>query len=265
MSFYLLDNENKQAKERPNGKWGWYYTTMKYPIQGIVVHTAEGGRNAINIAKYLAKTPRPASAHVVINDVDIVDLLPDDHTAFHCRGSNSKSLGLEIAYHAADWGKDPEYEKACMELSAKWCADKAKLHDIPIRKVTKTEWDAGVKGFISHAENDPDRRTDPGANFDWVLFMKMIQNHMGPQPTKIYDFSKVPSWDGNEIKVTSPMMKSDYIKQLQEKLGIGSDGIYGNGSAGAVKKAQIEHEIEPTGIVDKLTWDTIFAYQGVKE
>ena len=47
-----------------------------------------------------------------------------------------------------------------------------------IRKVTKTEWDAGVKGFISHAENDPDRRTDPGANFDWVLFMKMIQNHM---------------------------------------------------------------------------------------
>ncbi len=93
MSFYLLDNENKQAKERPNGKWGWYYTTMKYPIQGIVVHTAEGGRNAINIAKYLAKTPRPASAHVVINDVDIVDLLPDDHTAFHCRGSNSKSLG----------------------------------------------------------------------------------------------------------------------------------------------------------------------------
>ena len=88
---------------------------------------------------------------------------------------------------------------------------------------------------------------------------------MGPQPTKIYDFSKVPSWDGNDIKVTSPMMKSDYIKQLQEKLGIGSDGIYGNGSAGAVKKAQIEHEIEPTGIVDKLTWDTIFAYQGVKE
>ena len=265
MSYYLIDNENKQAKERPNGKWGWYYTSMKHPIQGIVVHTAEGGRNALNIAKYLAKTPRPASAHVVINDTDIVDLLPDDYTAFHCRGSNSKSLGLEIAYHAADWGKDPVYEKACMELSAKWCADKAKLHDIPIRKVTKTEWDAGVKGFISHAENDPTRRTDPGPMFDWVLFMKMIQNYMGPEPTKIYDFSKVPDWDGNDIKVTSPMMKSDYIKQLQEKLGIGADGIYGNGSAAAVVKFQGDHDLEPTGIVDKLVWDTVFAYQGVKE
>ena len=80
MSFYLIDNENLQAKERPNGKRGWYYTSMKHPVQGIVVHTAEGGRNAINIAKYLAKTPRPASAHVVINDIDIVDLLPDEYS-----------------------------------------------------------------------------------------------------------------------------------------------------------------------------------------
>lgn len=264
MSFYLIDNENFQSKERPNGKWGWYYTSMKHPIQGIVVHTAEGGRNAENIAKYLAKTPRPASAHVVIDDKNIVDLLPDDYTAFHCRGSNSKSLGLEIAYHAADWGKDPDYELAVMKLSAKWCAEKAKLYDIPVKKVTKTEWDAGVKGFISHAENDPARRTDPGANFDWIGFMKMIQNELGPQPTKIYDFSQVPSWDGNEIKVTSPMMRSDQIKLLQEKLGIGADGIYGNGSANAVKAAQWEHQIEQTGIVDKLTWDTIFAYQGDK-
>ena len=177
MSFYLLDNENKQAKERPNGKWGWYYTTMKYPIQGIVVHTAEGGRNAINIAKYLAKTPRPASAHVVIDDKDIVDLLPDDHTAFHSRGSDSKSLGLQIAYYASDWGKDPEYEKACMEMSAKWCAKKCKLHNIPVKKVTKTEWDAGSRGFISGAE-DGGKIGLISQNFDWVLFLKMIQNEL---------------------------------------------------------------------------------------
>ena len=96
MSFYLLENENKQSEVRPNGKMGWFLPTMKYPIQGIVIHTAEGGRNAIGIAKYLAKNPRPASAHVVINDKDIIDLLPDDHTAFHSRGSDNKSLGLQI-------------------------------------------------------------------------------------------------------------------------------------------------------------------------
>lgn len=262
MSFYLLDNENKQAKERPNGKWGWYYTTMKNPIQGIVVHTAEGGRNAINIAKYLAKTPRPASAHVVISDIERVDLLPDDYTAFHCVGSNSKSLGLEIAYHAADWGKDPVYEKAVMEMSAKWCAEKCKLFDIPVRKVTKTEWDAGVKGFISHAENDPSRRTDPGPKFDWVLFMKMIQNYMGPEKTKVYDFSNIPSWGGKNLLVSKPMMKSDDIALVQSKLGIGADGWFGNGTKAAIEKFQREHDMVVTGTVDKITWDTIFAYQG---
>ena len=178
MSFYLLENENKQAEVRPNGKMGWYYPEMKYPIQGIVVHTAEGGRNANIIAKYLAKNPRPASAHVVIDNKNTVDLLPDDHTAFHSRGSDSKSLGLQIAYHASDWGKDPEYEKACMELSAKWCAEKAKLHDIPLRKVTKNEWDAGVRGFISGFE-DIDTINPVKNNFDWILFMKMIQNEIG--------------------------------------------------------------------------------------
>ena len=262
MSFYLIDNENKQAKERPNGKWGWYYTSMKQPIQGIVVHTTEGGTKAVDFAKYLTKTPRPASAHVVIDDIDIVDLLPDDHTAFHCRGSNSKSLGLEIAYFAAKWGEDPAYERACMELSAKWCAEKCKLYDIPVRKVTKTEWDAGVKGFISHAENDPLRRTDPGANFDWILFMKMIQNNLGPKPTKVYDFSKVPSWDGNLIKVASPFMKSDAIKSVQTKLGIDADGVYGPGSERAIKAFKSEHEVTADGIIGEETWKLIFAYQG---
>ena len=178
MSFYLLENENKQAKERPNGKMGWYFTRMKYPVQGIVIHTAEGSRNAIDIAKYLAKNPRPASAHVVIDDKDIVDLLPDDHTAFHSRGSNGKSLGLQIAYNSAEWGKDLEYEEAVMKMSAKWCAEKCKLYDIPVRKVTKNEWDAGVRGFISGAEAAQGIRPI-ALRFDWVLFMKMIQNELG--------------------------------------------------------------------------------------
>ena len=178
MSFYLLENENKQAETRPNGKVGWYYTKMKYPVQGIVIHTAEGGRNAIGIAKYLARNPRPASAHVVIDNEKTIDLLPDEYTAFHSSGSDSKSLGLQIAYYASDWGNDPEYEQACMEMSAKWCAKKCKQHDIPIRKVTKNEWDAGVRGLISGTEIGGPIKPISN-NFDWVLFMKMIQNELG--------------------------------------------------------------------------------------
>ena len=178
MSFYLLENENFQAEKQLNGKSGWYYTSMSKPIQGIVIHTAEGQPNAKDIAKYFAKTPRPASAHVVIDDTNIVELLPDDHTAFHSNGSDDKSLGLELAYKSEDWGKNPEYEEACIELSAEWCADKVKQYDIPIKKVTKREWDAGVRGFIGNSDIGPTKNIDPGKDFDWVLFLKKIQNRV---------------------------------------------------------------------------------------
>jgi len=134
MSYYLLENENPNAKLRDNGKQGNYYPTRSKDIQGIVVHTAEGGRSAVGIAKYLSTTDRTASAHVVIDDKEIVELVPDDFTAFHCRGSNSKSLGLEIAYFADKWGEDPVYEEAVIALSASWCAEKADAHNIPMEE-----------------------------------------------------------------------------------------------------------------------------------
>ena len=107
LSYYLLDYEKPNAKLRSNGKKGQYYPTRSQPIQGIVVHTAEGGTKAVNIARYLSTTDRTASAHVVIDDKEIVDLVPDDYTAFHSRGSNSKSLGLEIAYNDSKCGEEP--------------------------------------------------------------------------------------------------------------------------------------------------------------
>ena len=172
---YLVENENPNAKLRSNGKRGQYYPTRSKQIQGIVVHTAEGGKKAVNIAKYLSTTPRTASAHVVIDDNVIVELVPDDFTAFHCRGSNSKSLGLEIAYFAAKWGEDPVFEEAVIALSASWCAQKAEMYNIPMERVTIDEWNAGKKGFISHAECDPGRRTDPGKNFDWDKFFSYMK------------------------------------------------------------------------------------------
>ena len=50
---YLVENENPNAKLRSNGKRGQYYPTRSKQIQGIVVHTAEGGKKAVNIARYL--------------------------------------------------------------------------------------------------------------------------------------------------------------------------------------------------------------------
>jgi len=277
---YLVDNENPNAKLRDNGKKGHYYPTRSKDIQGIVVHTAEGGTKAINIAKYLSTTYRTASAHVVIDDEEIVELVPDDFTAFHCRGSNSKSLGLEIAYFAAKWGEDPVYEEAVIALSASWCAEKAKLYNIPMERVTIDEWNAGKKGFISHAECDPARRTDPGENFDWDKFFAYMKGMVDTveeyddvdtefeeveeekKETQVYDFSVVPKWPGRVFKRNSPLIRGVDVKQWQNAVGgLSGDGIYGGKSEQACVKFQKEHGLKVDGIVGKITWDTTFAYQ----
>lgn len=277
MSYYLVDNENPNAKLRDNGKKGNYYPTRSKEIQGIVVHTAEGGRSAVGIAKYLSTTDRTASAHVVIDDKEIVELVPDDFTAFHCRGSNNKSLGLEIAYFASKWGEDPVYEEAVIALSASWCAEKAAAHNIPMERVTIDEWNAGKKGFISHAECDPARRTDPGANFDWDKFFAYMKGlsvestevleeskpvEEVKEETKIYDFSNIPKWPGRLFKRNVPLVRGQDVKQWQLAVGgLSGDGVYGGKSEQACIKFQREHDLKADGVVGKITWDTTFAYQ----
>tara|TARA_Y100001937_G_scaffold54716_1_gene75412 strand:+ start:2142 stop:2969 length:828 start_codon:yes stop_codon:yes gene_type:complete len=271
MSYYLVDNENPNAKLRSNGKKGQYYPTRSKEIQGIVVHTAEGGTKAVNIARYLSTTDRTASAHVVIDDKEIVDLVPDDFTAFHCRGSNSKSLGLEIAYFASKWGEDPEYEEACIALSASWCAEKANKYDIPMKRVTIDEWNAGKKGFISHAECDPGRRTDPGENFDWDKFFSYMKGLVDDydnefeevkEETKIYDFSDIPKWPGRDFKRFSPLIRGADVKQWQLAVGgLSGDGVYGGKSEQRCIAFQKEHDLKIDGVVGKLTWEMTFAAQ----
>jgi len=194
MGYYLLDNENPNATLRDNGKKGWYYPRRTREIQGIVVHTAEGGREALGIAKYLAKVDRPASAHSIVDDKSIINLLPDDFTAFHVRGHNSNSLGIEISYFASDWGKDKAYEDAVIAMAAKWCAEKSELYNIVPRRLNREEWLAGKQGFISHAELDPSRRTDPGMNFPWEQFFTLIKG-------KAYRKAKrqAPKWRGDVL------------------------------------------------------------------
>lgn len=56
--------------------------------------------------------------------------------------------------------------------------------------------------------------------------------------------------------------KGEDVKKLQQKLGLGSDGIFGKGTEAAVKNFQTKTGLNPDGIVGEQTWQKIMG-QGV--
>jgi len=167
MSFYLLGLEN------PNSKEGWYYATRKKDIQGIILHISES-YGAGDLAKLYSKIPRPSSMHVVVDDKEYIELLPDSYTAFHTPGYNSSSIGVEIAYESDKWSTKTSTESKIIKNLAIYCNKVINKYDIPLRLCTKTEWDSGLKGFTLHNVLDPDYAYDPGNNFEIIQLFNEI-------------------------------------------------------------------------------------------
>ena len=168
---YLLDHPN------PHGPH--FHTTRREPIRLIVLHTAENAPDytppdtgAEAVARYASVTDRRVSWHVTIDSDSTIPMLPDEYTAFHVRGYNSISLGLEMATRAEEWYGSPDEWRypllyRVIDQLAEWC----QTHQIPPVYVTKSQVDAGRRGITGHAELDPTRRSDPGHAFPftWVL------------------------------------------------------------------------------------------------
>lgn len=55
--------------------------------------------------------------------------------------------------------------------------------------------------------------------------------------------------------------KGEDVKKLQQKLGLGADGIFGPGTAAAVKKWQLANGLTADGIVGEGTWSKMFPSQ----
>ena len=55
--------------------------------------------------------------------------------------------------------------------------------------------------------------------------------------------------------------RGEDVKKLQQKLGLGADGVFGPGTEKVVKKWQIDHDLGADGIVGEGTWNKMFGEQ----
>ena len=258
--FFLLDNKN------PNGKK--YYPSRTKKVAYIVIHTAENlpdiappDLGAEAVARYLAATPRDASAHENVDTDSFVRLLPDDYTAWAAKGANADGWHLEICTQAAKWAALPvEYRDRLYRQAAARARRAALELGVPLVRTVV----GGAPGFLAHADIDPARRSDPGKGFDWDYFMSLVnEKQVGPvqvipaKPSKpIGAVASAPPAPARPLKATTT---NGYARTWQAKMAsrgwtIVVDGVFGPDSAEIAKKFQREKGLVVDGIVGPATW-----------
>ena len=153
----------------------------------IIIHTMETPESA-GRAKQVAtwfngKTAPQASAHYMVDDKQIVQSVLEADTAWACDDWELNQVSISIE-HAGSASQTPAqwadaYSTAELSLSAKLSADIAKRWSIPLVKLTPDDILAGKAGFAGHLDITKAKKiagghTDPGVNFPWETYLKLI-------------------------------------------------------------------------------------------
>lgn len=194
--YYALDHPNPNAVRWGNPLGFWGYSTMNNEPQAIVLHTTEGiadldgpDSGAENVANWFQTNDTFALYQTLVDSDSRVRMVPagldgtQPMTAFHAAGYNSRTLGCSMAMRADSWPFLPlEWQERTLNNAAAevalWCL----RWNIPVRKVTKAQVDAGERGITGHGILDPGYRSDPGTGFDWDGFIKRVQNILNGMP-----------------------------------------------------------------------------------
>lgn len=190
MSAYLVDHPPARSQ---------YRRPRRADPSGVaVVHTAEntpdyvaldGGAEAV--ANFIRNRSDPGSYHDLADSDSCINLVPYDAEAYHDgTGSNPHSYGVSVATRADVWPLAPPVWRAGAVRNAahgaaryaRWLRARSGIV-IPARRISRAQSEARIPGFLSHAERDPARRTDPGKAFPWSAFLAEFARLTNLTPT----------------------------------------------------------------------------------
>ena len=151
------------------------------PIAVVVIHMMEIGERegaAEACAAWFASPVSEVSAHYCVDAETTIQCVREADIAWHARGGNTNSIGIELAGYAGqqarDWNDD--YSQAVLERAAALTAEVCDRYRIPVRRVRADGLVAGRRGITGHSDvSAAFRRSDhwdPGPAFPWNDFLR---------------------------------------------------------------------------------------------
>lgn len=240
-------------REHPNPNSRGYTSPRRSEPSGVgVVHTAEtppdfvGGDGAAEaVAHYETVRTTPGSYHDLCDSDTIIQLVRYADAAWHDgTGTNHHSYGVSGATQADSWDRVPkDYSTKLVKNMAKAAARYAHwIYDlngtvIPAKRITATEARNRVPGWISHAELDPSRRTDPGKDFPWDIFLAefaRLTQDINPTATKDWlDMATKAEVQEAFVAAQAPVLAKldeieDMVTTLKRHTVVGADAAQGD-------------------------------------
>ena len=154
------------------------------PIHVVVIHTmesAERGDAAEAVARWFARPEAEVSAHYCVDADSVVQCVREEDVAWHARGGNASSIGIELAGYAGQGSKgwDADYSWAVLERAAALVADICTRYAIPVRWVRAEGLRNGARGLTGHVEVSRAFRKsdhwDPGPAFPAARFLRLVR------------------------------------------------------------------------------------------
>lgn len=161
--------------------------------RSIVIHCTESSEReggARGVARWFSNPWNPrrrrwvkGSAHFVCDSKEVICCVPEHRYAYHCRGYNYSSLGIEIVGRAAQTREEwlDEYSRPALFLAAQEAGRLGHLYGVPVHRfLTDVEIRGKVAGLTTHRDVSralkiPGGHTDPGPNFPRDEFLEMLE------------------------------------------------------------------------------------------
>jgi N-acetyl-anhydromuramyl-L-alanine amidase AmpD len=154
----------------------------------VVMHTmeiAERPDAAMICARWFATSVSKVSAHYCVDAQTVVQCVREKDVAWHARGGNSNSIGIELAGYAGQraLGWNDPYSRAVVERAARLTADVCARHGIPLRRLRAADLVAGKRGVTGHADVSAafhkSDHWDPGLGYPDDIQMSRIRWYGG--------------------------------------------------------------------------------------